>query len=103
MLQKGSSSSANDHRPQKLAITVILVPAGLFCCFHSPPNSAVDCPGSLMCVCDCFFVCMRIRTGDLGLDSLIQRTFVESAQNLTPKNSQGGRKAEYVTVTHPFW
>ena len=28
--------------------------------------------------------------------------FIEFAQNLTPEKSQGGRKAEHVTVTHPF-
>ena len=31
-----------------------------------------------------------------------RRTFVESAQNLTPERSQGKRKAYHVTVTYPF-
>ena len=34
--------------------------------------------------------------------SLIQRTFVESAQNLTTEKSESKRKALNVTVTHPF-
>ena len=38
-----------------------------------------------MCVCDLF--CMRIDTGDLGLQSH-PKEFVESAQNLTPEKSK---------------
>ena len=34
--------------------------------------------------------------------SLIGRTFVESAHNLTPEKSQGGRKAQHITVTNLF-
>ena len=40
--------------------------------------------------------------GDLGLYSRIRRTFVKPAQNLTPEKSQGGCKAYYVKVTHPY-
>ena len=51
--------------------------------------------GFLTCVCD--LLCTRIHT---SVYSLIRRTFVESAQNLTPEKSQGGRKAQHVTVIH---
>ena len=44
---------------------------------------------------------MCIHTGDLGLQ-FTRRTFVESAQNLTPEKSQGGRKAQHITVSHPY-
>ena len=48
-----------------------------------------------------FIFCMRMHTRDLGC--LIRRTFVESAQNLTLKNSRGGRKSQHVTRSpHPF-
>ena len=65
--------------------------------------------GSLTCICDLF---ASARTqGDLGLLSrCIRRTFVESAENLTPEKAQDvvikcastGRKAEHVTVRHPL-
>ena len=42
------------------------------------------------------------RHGGTSAYSLTRRTFVESAQNLTPEKSQGRRKAEHVKVTHPF-
>ena len=37
-----SSSSVNGHLPQSWPLLSFLVPAGLFCCFHSPPNSDMD-------------------------------------------------------------
>ena len=57
--------------------------------------------GSLTCVCD-FVVVACVYTRDTSVYCLIQRTFVESAQNLTREKSEVGRKAEHETVTHPF-
>ena len=54
---------------------------------------------SLTCASD--FLHVYIHTGDLGLQ-FTRRTFVESAQNLTPEKSQGGRKAHHITVSHPY-
>ena len=59
---------------------------------------------SLMCVYMRSF-CMRIHTGDLGLYyySIIWRTYVKSAHNLTAEKSPGGCKALHVvTITLPF-
>ena len=50
-------------------------------------------------VCD-LFSCVYTRGASVY--SLIQRTFVESAQYFTLAKSQGGYKAKHVTVTHPF-
>ena len=36
------SSSVNDHQPQSWTLPSFLVHAGLFLCFHSPPNSDMD-------------------------------------------------------------
>ena len=45
---------------------------------------------------------MCLHMGGLGLYSLIQRTFVESAQNMTlGKSHKGGHKAQHM-VTHLF-
>ena len=52
--------------------------------------------GYLACVRDLF------AWGYTLVCRLIQRTLMESAQNLTPEKSQGGRKASHVTVTHSF-
>ena len=52
-----------------------------------------------MCAC-ALFACVYTRR--TSVYSLIRRTFVESAQNLTPEKSLGGRKAKHVTVTHPL-
>ena len=54
---------------------------------------------SLTCVC-VIFACVYSR--GTSVYSLIRRTFVESAQNLTPEKSQGGRKTWHITGTHPF-
>ena len=55
--------------------------------------------GSLTCVCD-LFPC--VYTKMISVYSLIQRTSVEFALDLTPEKSQGGHKAEDMTVTRPF-
>ena len=54
------SSSVNDHQPQSLTLLSFLVHAGLFLCFHSPPNSDMDDRIFNVCVCDLF--CMHIYT-----------------------------------------
>ena len=52
--------------------------------------------GSLKCVSD-FVACVyTLRT---PVDSLTRRTFAESAQNWTLEKSEGGRKAQHVTVS----
>ena len=55
--------------------------------------------GSLTCVCD-LFPC--VYTKMTSVYSLIQRTSVEFALDLTHEKFQGGHKAEDMTVTHPF-
>ena len=45
---------------------ICLVHAGLFCCFHSPLNSDMDCR-SFNNNMHMRSFCMRIYTGDLGL------------------------------------
>ena len=56
--------------------------------------------GPLTCVCGLF---LHAHThGGTSVYSLIRRTFVESMQNVTPEESQGGRKDWHITVTHPF-
>ena len=63
----------------------------LFVCFVSREHRILTwTTGSLTCVCDLFACVYRQGTSDY---SLIRRTFVESAQNLTPEKSQGGRKS----------
>ena len=42
-----------------------------------------------------------VYTQGTSVYGLIRRTFVQSAQNLTPGKSRCGRKALHVTVTHP--
>ena len=54
--------------------------------------------GSLTCACD-LFAC--VYTQGTSVSSLIQKTFVESVQNLTPEKSWSGHSAQYVMVTHP--
>jgi len=48
-----------------------------------------------MCLCGLF-------AWETLVSSLIQRTFVKSAEDLTPEKPQGGRKAQHVTVAHPL-
>ena len=55
---------------------------------HSPPTSDID--RIFNCVCDLFACVYTMGTLVYGL---IRRTLVESAQNLTQENSQGGCKA----------
>ena len=55
--------------------------------------------GSLTCVCHLFFAC--VCTQGTSIYSLIRRTFVESAQHLTPRKSQGVRKAWLACICHP--
>ena len=75
-----------------------LVNAGLFGCFHNPSNTDMNYRTFNMRMCS---FCMRIYTRRTSVYGLI-RTFVESAQALTPEKSQGPRKAQHVTVIHPF-
>ena len=46
----------------------------------------------------CFFVCMRVHTGDIGLLAPPKDFSLESAQNLAQEKYRGGRQAWYVTV-----
>ena len=70
------------------------VHAGLFWCFHSPPHSDVDYRIFNVRMWSC---CMRIHS----VYSLIWRAFVESAQNLTPKKSQGAAGTKPTHYGHP--
>ena len=83
------ASSSNVQLRQSEDQYFLCVHAGLFWCFHNPPNSDVDCR---ICNVRMWSFCMYI----LGVPRFfcpIWSTFVESAQSLTPKNSQGKHKA----------
>ena len=80
----------------------LLVHAGLFQCFHSPPNSDMDYRIFKMHIIyeHVIFLIAYIYIYDIyiyyyasGDLCFIHRTFVESAQNLTLEKSQGGCKA----------
>ena len=77
LIRAFSSSSVNDHWPQSWPLPSFLVHAGLFCCFHSPPNSDMDC--KIFNVSVIFL--HAYKHGGPRFVSLIQRTFVESTQN----------------------
>ena len=73
----------------------LLVPVGLFWCFHSPPNSDMD--PSIFNVRYVIFLHAYIHTGPWFIVSskgLWHRIWLE--------RSQGGCKAWHITVTHPF-
>ena len=64
----------------------------LFCCFHNPPNSDMDYKFFNVYM-RFFFWRVYTHGGHKAHTSLILRTFVESAQNLTPEKSRSGHKA----------
>ena len=75
-----SSSSVNGHRPQSWSLLSFLVHAGHFV-VSRVHRTLTWTTGSLTCV--------SIYTRGTSVYSLIRRTFVESAQNLTPESPQG--------------
>ena len=80
-----------------LNIRTLVVHAGLPWCFHNPPNSDMFCR-----IFNVSHLSAYVYTRGTSVYNLFRRTFVESAQNLTPEKFQGGRKASHVTVTEPF-
>ena len=65
-----------------LKILAPLVPSGLCWCFHNPPNCDMD-----YWIFDVHYVISSFCTRETSLYSLIPRTFIESAQSLTPEKS----------------
>ena len=94
-----SSSSVNDHRPQSWPLLSFLVHAGLFCCFHILlfPNSDMDYKIFNMSV----IFLHAYKHGGPRFISLIQRTFVESAQNFDSGEISGWAQS-LARNSHPF-
>ena len=74
-----------------LYFTICLSMLGYFCCWclHGPPTSDIDYFIFNLHICNPE-ACVYIYTWVTSVHSLIQRIFVESAQNWTPEKSGGG-------------
>ena len=68
------------------------VHAGLFRCFQYPPNSDMEGLQDLECAV-VIFLCAYTHRG-ISVYSLIQRIFVQSAQNMALEKSQGAHIAK---------